>query len=109
MSAKIVWRVQPEPTGRWRSFQLRGWPQAHVGRNGKLLAMLGCEQDYSPRRAREGNHDPLTIRVCHHRHPKMPQSWVVFVLGRKAKTLDEAKAIVEEFYERHPLWLPKEE
>jgi len=110
MSKKIVWRVQPVPTGMHRSFHRRGWPQAYYGKDGPLLAMLSCAEDYAARRvATDSNdHGPLTISVCHHQHPDTPRSWKVFTLKRTAATLEEAKRRVESFYEAKPDWLPKE-
>jgi len=109
MTRKIVWRVQPPPTGRYRSFQRRGWPQATFGKDGPLLAMLDCEDDYTPARAQcEELANQITIRVCHHQHPDMPRSWKVFALKQPARSFAQAQARVAAFYESKPDWLPKE-
>lgn len=115
MALKLYWKVRPEPTGRYRSFGHRGWPIAYYIQGGvrtdtetlKPAAFLYCEDDYVPSRVRLGDHKEIRVHVCHHQHPERGNSWKVFVLKRRAATLDEAKQMVQEFLEAHPDWHPK--
>jgi hypothetical protein len=106
---KIVWHVDPEPTGRYRSFRRRSWPEASYGeRGGKPAAFLYCDDEYVPRLVREGRHGPISIVVLNHNdNSGRRRPWVRFVLKEKAKTLAEAKARVESFLDSHPEWHPK--
>lgn len=104
---KIVWKVSEKPTGLYSSFQQRCWPTASFESNdGWPAAFLYCDDDYRPKQVRTGEHGPITISVCHHQHPERGNSWKVFRLKAKGKTLDEAKALVDEFFKQHPDWLP---
>jgi hypothetical protein len=44
---KLKWRNDPAPTGRYRSFEVRGWPSAHVTVNGNEEPMFTI---FSPNR-----------------------------------------------------------
>jgi hypothetical protein len=107
---KLVWKVAEAPTGRYRSFERRGWPTAYFGKvDGWPAAFLSCADEYRPAQVRTGTHQPITVALCHHQHPDKGSSWKTFRLKAAAKTLDEAKKLVQEFYETHPEWLPTEE
>lgn len=107
---KIVWKVADAPTGPYRSFQVRGWPVAFWGEPWKapVAALITCADDYHPRDVREGNHAPLTITVCHWNHPDEPRTAKRFRLKAQAKTLAEAKQLVQKFYDAHKDWIPAE-
>lgn len=109
MSATIKWRMAPVPTGRYRSFERRGWPVAWYMPAGKPCAFINCEDEYRPSKVRTGEHAQLTIVVCHHQHPERGNSWVRFKLRKTAKTLEEAKRLVYEFCKEHPHFAPLEE
>lgn len=99
MSKKIVWRVQPKPTGRYRSFQKRGWPQAFLNdAEGSLIAALHADEDY-PAPKQE-------IRVVVYDHRKGMQERKSAQLKQRAKSVDHAKRLVQEFYNKNPEWLP---
>jgi hypothetical protein len=106
---KLVWKVQPAPVGPYRSFQKRGWPSAYYGStNGKPAAFLHSSNEYSPARVKTGNHTEISIQLCCHQDPDAGKSWKVYTFNKKAKTLDEAKKMVQEFLEKKPIFWPKE-
>lgn len=106
MEIKLKWKVEPIPTGRYSSFETRGWPSASWP-CGALAAMIYCQNEYVPRHLASGEHGPLTVKLCHHNHPDTPNSWKLFTLKVRPKLLSEAKELVQKFYETHPDWLPK--
>lgn len=106
MPVKLVWRVEPAPTGRYRSFQHRGWPTAYYkGDAEQPAAFLTCEDEYTPPRAREGQHQPITITLLHHNDSKS-KPWGRYRMKAQAETLDAAKATVQRFLDEHPSWHP---
>jgi len=105
--AKLVWRVQPAPTGKYRSFQKRGWPTACYKGTETPAAFLWCEDDYHPARVREGQHREITITVLHHNHPENPRSWKQFALKAKSETLEGAKMLAQQFLDVHPTFHPR--
>lgn len=107
---KIIWKVADKPTGRYRAFEHRAWPAAWWGKpgQGEPAAFISCGDEYAPWRVREGKHAPLHITVCHYQHPEAGNSSKRFRLKKQAATLDEAKQMIQAFYESHQDWLPKE-
>lgn len=103
---KVVWRVDPPPTGRFRSFERRAWPQASYGKNGKPAAFLDSPDEYEPSKVRTGNHAPISITICHHQHPNRGNSWTLLKLKATAKTLEEAKSMVAQLIAEHPEYQP---
>ena len=105
---KLIWRVSEKPTGRYRAFQHRAWPCAYFdAAQDKLAAQLICEDDYRPAAAASGQHAELKVLVNNHNDPKAPKSWKVYTLKQRAKTLQEAKDLVQRFFEANPSWTPK--
>ncbi len=45
---KLTWKVDPPPTGRWKSFTKRGLPTAEWP-DGSIAAMIYCVDEYVPR------------------------------------------------------------
>jgi hypothetical protein len=103
MALKLVWRVEPRPTGRDASFQTRGWPSAEL-EDGTAAVSLHCADEYVPADVRAGRHGPITIKVADRRPETIAEkgAWIWRTLKRKAATLDEAKAIVAEFMTANP-------
>lgn len=105
---KIVWKVAEAPTGRYRSFERRGWPTAYYGSTeGKPAAFLDCDDQYVPASVRAGAHALIKVVVLHHNHPEANGSWKRFVMKERAVTLDRAKEMVAEFLNAHEDWWPK--
>lgn len=101
--AKIVWRASAVPTGRYRSFERRGWPRADYGKDGPIAAHIFCEDDYCPRDVKIGNHRELTVWIAD--HSASPWKWKV--ARAKCKTLAEAKALVSRILEQNPSLAPR--
>lgn len=92
MSAAIYWRVDPAPTGRYRSFQRREWPTAWYKDANKPAFFLECADDYEPQAVKTRLHAPIYVVVCHHNHPKAGNSWARLRMREPFKTLADAKA-----------------
>lgn len=114
---KLVWRTQDVPTGRYRSFFHRGWPDAHWNREvGPPAVQIRCEDEYIPRDVKTGNHKPLRVYIADWspRRGLPPEiacdvsafNWKL--LKGECKTLDEAKALAERAFESHPHFRPTE-
>jgi hypothetical protein len=99
---KLKWRVQEVPTGRYRSFQRRGWPNATYP-DGKLAASISCEDDYQPHNVKVGKHAPLKVRVCDY----SVTPWCWRTLKGAFLTLGQAKAAAEDVLERFTEVQPK--
>lgn len=95
---KYKWKVQSEPTGRYRSFDKRGWPEA-VTPEGDTLAVLHCDDDYVPSLAKSGNHRPITIRI---RIASETGSWRWGKLKGEWPSLKEAKKAFKSFLVKYP-------
>lgn len=102
---KIKWKVQSPPTGRWRSFEKRGWPGASYQNEDETpAAMITCEDEYRPRDVKTGNHAPLNVFIADHRE----QAWKWRKLKKQAVDLGEAKRLVDQALNQHPEFQPKE-
>lgn len=107
---RLRWRVQDVPTGRWRSFDKRGWPTADYD-NGETAAAIHCEDDYRPSQVREGKHAPLTLRIADYSKPSNPTTgsgWTWVKATKQFATLEEAKRGAERILQAHPQLMPKE-
>lgn len=106
MNIKLKWKVQPEPTGRWRSFENRGWPMATFP-NGTMAARIDCGDDYKPANVREGKHGELTLYLADYsdRGPGA-SAWKWVRVIKTFKTVAEAKEAAVKLYEKFPKYLP---
>jgi len=98
---KIKWKVNPKPTGQFRSFEERGWPYAIV--NNQIVAEIVCKDDYWPKAVKSGDHAELKILV----YDYSGLSRECYSLTKRAQTLDEVKARVEKYFTAKPEMLPK--
>jgi hypothetical protein len=102
---KIRWKVAEAPTGPYRSFSFRGWPTAHYQNESQnICGDIQCKDDYTPFRAKSGNHAPLTVRVCD--HSTSPLNWLT--LKVQCTTITDAKAALAAYIDRHPEVMPAE-
>lgn len=51
---KLTWKVDPPPSGRWKSFTKRGWPTAEWP-DGSIAALIYCADEYIPRLVKRAN------------------------------------------------------
>lgn len=106
---RLKWRVSPEPTGRYRSFEQRGWPMAYYP-DGTYAGCLTCPDPYEPWNMREGKHAPITITIARH-HPKSEWgqlgAWTVVRLKATQPNLPAAKKALEDFLGRMTEYHPK--
>lgn len=103
---KIKWVVDPAPTGPYRSFQKRGWPNAHYVETSdeKPCAAIYCEDNYYPRDAKSGNHKELTLRIMDWsgEYPK----WRTY--ETKFKTLHDVKIALPLILDKFQGVIPRE-
>lgn len=105
---KLTWRVAPKPTGRYRSFEQRGWPTGYYP-NGRPAVMLGCEDAYRPRVAQEGNHQPITVYIADHSVRERDPTAAAFVwlrMQQRCHSLKEAKALGQRALTSRPYCWP---
>lgn len=109
---KLVWKVKDVPTGTYRSFDRRGWPNAYYEtKDGQPAVQLLCEDEYRPDNVKSGNHKEITVCVAFY-HPKSDSrgAFTWRKVKRKAKTLKEAKEIAQTVINSHPeIYKHKEE
>lgn len=104
MPIKIKWLVQPKPTGRYKSFAKRGWPQAWYGED--LVAAIHADEDYRP--AIAGGLLCPALRVVVYDYRRGAQLRKSAQLKNRACSVDDAKRLVASFYKAHPDWLPNQ-
>lgn len=97
MAKFIKWRVQEAPTGRYRSFERRGWPIAYYA-DGSIAAQIKCEDDYKPRSIETGDHRLLKVNFTDYSVEGRP--WRRLKI--EFKTLDDAKLAFENFIKHNP-------
>lgn len=101
MKVKLKWKVDPVPTGRYRSFVKRGWPSAYYP-DGNNAVFLYAEEPYAPCFARAELRFPITIRVAfHHPEEEWPEkgAFTWRTLKVRAYSLEEAKTLAQTFIE----------
>jgi len=108
---KLKWRVAPVPTGRYRSFEFRGWPTATYADSDEWTAVtIDCEDEYVPANARAGSHGPLTIRLAQWYSPEERGSRAAFewrTVVDRASTLQEAKEVAQKILNDRPDFWPE--
>ncbi len=110
MSKLIKWKVDPEPTGRYRSFDRRGWPDAHYkNKSEDVAARIRCEDEYYPRNVKSGNHKPLKVYVADWSRSPKGTSFIWLKIKGEFKTLKEAKEAAEKIIEKYEHIKPKGE
>jgi hypothetical protein len=96
---KLVWRVGSVPTGRYRSFDRREWPSAYWSNAEESPAVrITCADEYTPSRAKAGDHQPLQVYVADFSMPSNKETGCGFTWRKMKKdfaTLGAAKAAAE--------------
>lgn len=94
---KLTWRVAPEPTGRYRSFERRAWPSAEY-KNGACAAYMSHEESYEPSVHRNATDLSIKLHVAVWgltEGGKWGFRWRV--LNKRASSIKEGKQIMEDF------------
>lgn len=105
---KIVWHIDPKPTGKYRSFAHRRWPSAYnLDANGDVIALLRAadDSDYVPS-LRETT--TLVVRVADYYNPEVEGSFTWRQLKGRPVGFKAAKKLVDAFYKAEPHRKPKE-
>jgi hypothetical protein len=103
---KIKWEVEPPPSGKWRSFERRGWPSA-VFRTEKehRAAIIHCADEYVPAKVKTGDHAKLAVSIADWRDGHKGE-WLKMI--PRFSTLKQAKEFIAETYAKFPQYLPAE-
>lgn len=105
MMTKLIWRVQPAPTGRYRSFEKRGWPDAsYDDADESPAAMITSEDAYAPSRIKTGEHAELIVHIADW---SIPPSFKWRQAKKRCKTLAEAKALAQAIIDANPTFRPR--
>jgi len=106
MSVKLTWKIAPEPTGQYRSFEKRPWPKAYFSGGDKPAVSVSCSDRYTLEKAKSGEHAPLVVSVADWSVSKCSFSWIK--IKRNFATMEEVKKAVILFFDHNPHFLPKE-
>jgi hypothetical protein len=102
---KLKWKVAEAPTGRYRSFEKRGWPSAYYVDNGNNAAVaIYCEDEYRPENVKIGKHAVLEVRIADW---SVEHAFKWRTLKQRFATLQEAKETVTKFLEANPKYWPE--
>jgi len=105
MAKLLKWKVDPRPTGRYRSFESRSWPSAFYKHEREhLCACIQCADEYYPKGVKSGNHPELSLLVYVYTEKERR----MVVLKKKFKTLLEIKEELPKFLCRHTEYLPED-
>jgi hypothetical protein len=113
MALKIRWRVSPAPTGRFKSFQPRGWPHAEYpcGKAAGFIAVQGgmLSDSYNGVNAKRTDLS-LQVYVAEWSNSGNPDdaAWNNRRLKARFKTLQEAKEALSRFLEANSTFRPPE-
>ncbi len=100
---KLKWRVDPPPTGRYRSFEKRSWPLASYP-DGSSAFYIRCEDEYTPSSAKNGKHKELTLCVAVYKPEGVGFDWRV--VKQRFTTLTVAKEAAQVLINNHLEWGP---
>ncbi len=106
----LKWTVAPVATGRYRSFEVRGWPSAYYA-DGLSAVTLYADKAYSKSASEDGS-ATIEIRIADWSVGKTPEGRKVNGafkwrrLTQRAKTLRQAKQMAEAFVTAHPEYAP---
>lgn len=104
---KIKWKVGSPPTGRYRSFEKRGWPSATIGPDDQPIASITCEDDYTPQRAKGGGHGELTVSIAVWQPREgNTDTFKWRTMKQRYQSLDAAKRAAEDFIIKYPSTWP---
>jgi hypothetical protein len=104
---KLIWRVDPVPTGPFASFNHRSWPSATF-ENGDHCCCICCADHYEPSRVKSGDHRELALSMADYDDHKGGAGWTAKRMVWKCKTLKEAKEFAAWLLTQNQKWLPME-
>ena len=100
----LTWKVEPAPTGLYKSFEKRGWPSAFFKNSGRAAAIISADCPYVS--SKQLPTSPLKVRIAFYHSPEErilgKGAWTWRTLKAEFSTLDEAKAAAEKFLKNHP-------
>jgi hypothetical protein len=107
---KIKWKVGAVPTGRYRSFQNRSWPDANYVGEGEISALnITCEEPYVPWKVRENKHPPLRVHIADYSNSSPEEGAFKWRrLKQSFTSLSEAKEAGLTFLKVHPEFRPEQ-
>lgn len=109
MGVKLKWKVSPEPTGQYRSFQQRSWPSAeYPGKDDKYAQHAGSLSSVDSYTGRDSKRKDLDLRVWVADYRDLEASFTNRRLKATAKSVKEGKAMLVAFLDAHPEFQPKE-
>lgn len=120
MGNLLKWKVDPAPKGRYRSFDVRAWPDAEFKKSGRPAARLTCVDkqtghgvEYRPDEVKAGIFKGLFHVFVAQHHPEKDWPKLGGFTWRhctaQAATLDEAKALAEATLLKFKHFWPEEE
>ena len=105
---KLKWKVMPQPTGPYKSFQPRGWPQAYYPDGNIAGTITNTEgQRYSPYMVRDNSHAPLKVIV--YDYSEGVQKRKHYSSKNTFATVNDAKDALARIIDQNPHFVPKEE
>lgn len=103
MAVKLKWRLAEKPTGPYRSFYPRHWPQAWV--DDHLVASLSSTSDRAYSRPIAESEE---LRIFVYDYRGGVQARAMRSLKARPVGVKAAKELVQRFYSANPDWLPKD-
>lgn len=110
---KLKWKLPDAPTGRFRSFDKRGWPSATYKGTDKMAAMISCALAYNASLARDpvlhnGTLLELTVLLADYTRVEHGGSWKWRTLKQRFNTLAAAKDAAEKYLTDNAAFRPEE-
>lgn len=100
---KLKWLVCPEPTGRFRSFETRGFPTADYP-EGQTAARIVCSESYMPSVHKDATNLHLELHVACYENGTF--KWRR--LNKRACSIAEAKQIISHFINKNRKFAPEQ-
>jgi hypothetical protein len=101
MANGVYWKVEPKPTGPYRSFEERGWPRGE-DLKGKYLFTIYAENgsSYSAYAVKNKTHGFLRLRFADYSESTVGFKNKTFL--KQFSTMEEVKHFAEYYYKRYP-------
>lgn len=104
---KIIWKVSPEPTGRYRSFQKRDWPDASY-EDGKHAGSIECDEEYCPADIKAGKTFELRLSFADYSEgSESLGAWKRKTFKKRFSTIGECKKFLKEYFVAKPEVMPE--